>query len=152
MNYQRILLSTGAKVGALAPLPAELVGLNDEHLADLPAALEPCPDAWADTAFLPVSPAPAEPVLRFVVDVPSFFMRFTAPERIAIRESHDPVVADFLALINDPRTAKVNLALPTVQQGVAYLAGQLPGVGGAPLDPAILAAERVAQILAGESA
>lgn len=150
--YQRIKLSTGEKVGGLAELPAQLIPLSDATLANLPSALDPCPTEWLDTGFIPGVAPQTGTLLSYVLDVPSFFMRFTAPERIAIRASQDAVVADFLSLINDPRTAKVNLALPTVQEAVAYLAGQLPGASGQPLMPAILAADRVAQILAGESA
>ena len=144
MRYQRQLLSTGATVGNPAPLPAALVGLSDAVLADLPAAFSPCPEAWADTGFTPALDAPSQ---TFVVDVPTFMLRFTAAERIAIRKSQDPVVEDFMALLNDPRTARVNMQLPSVQQGVGYLAG----LGGdPPLSPAILTPDRVGAVLAPE--
>lgn len=145
MAYQRIQLSTQAKVGDPAPLPDELVGFSDETLANLPAAIDPCPDAYADTGFTFVADPPANLATNTVIDVPTFFMRFTAAERIAIRKSTDPVVEDFMTLLNDPRTSKVNLALPTVQGAVAYLAGQ---VGEPPLAEPLIAADRVATILA----
>lgn len=144
MAYQRFKLSTNTPEGDPGPLPAALVGLAAASLADLPKALNPCPAEWADTGFQPTPDAPAT---TSVVDVPTFFMRFTAAERIAIRGSKDVVVEDFLSLLDDPRTARVNLALPAVQQGVGYLGG----LGGeTPLSPAILTPDRVASILAPE--
>ena len=146
MSYQRFELSSGSPKGEPGPLPTELQGLSDATLADLPAAFDPCPDAWADTGFKPVADAPA---LSYVVDVPAFKMRFTAAERVKIRTSEDPIVQDFESLIDDPRTLRVNLQLPTVQQGIGYLAG----LGGdPPLSPAILTPDRAAAILAPEAA
>ena len=86
MAYQRFKLSTNTPDGDPGPLPAALVGLAAASLADLPKALNPCPAEWADTGFQPTPDAPAT---TSVVDVPTFFMRFTAAERIAIRGSKD---------------------------------------------------------------
>lgn len=54
MIYQRISLPTGTPVGEPGPLPAALLGLENLTLADLPAALDPCPEEWADTGFWPL--------------------------------------------------------------------------------------------------
>ena len=56
MIYQRISITSSQPIGESGQLPAELVGLADESLADLPAALDPCPVEWLDTGFLPVEP------------------------------------------------------------------------------------------------
>jgi hypothetical protein len=49
----------------------------------------------------------------------TFLRRFTAPERVAIRSSHDPYVADFLDLLN--KATEISNADPDVQGGMAYL-------------------------------
>lgn len=54
--YQRISIASSEPIGEPGQLPAALVGLADESLADLPAALDPCPADWLDTGFLPVQP------------------------------------------------------------------------------------------------
>lgn len=54
--YQRISIASAEPVGEPAPLAEALIGLADESLADLPAALDPCPPEWLDTGFLPVEP------------------------------------------------------------------------------------------------
>lgn len=68
MSYQRIVVSTGALIGAPGPLPEHLVGLENETLANLSAALSPATIAQldlADTGFLyvadPVPPPPPPP-------------------------------------------------------------------------------------------
>lgn len=60
MIYQRISLPTGTPVGEPGPLPAALLGLENLTLADLPAALDPCPEEWADTGFWPLIDATPE--------------------------------------------------------------------------------------------
>lgn len=59
MLYQRISIASAEPVGEPAPLAEALIGLADESLADLPAALDPCPPEWLDTGFLPVEPTPS---------------------------------------------------------------------------------------------
>ena len=56
MLYQRISIASAEPVGDPAPLPDALIGLANESLVDLPAALDPCPDEWLDTGFLLVEP------------------------------------------------------------------------------------------------
>jgi len=49
----------------------------------------------------------------------TFLRRFTAPERVAIRSSHDPYVVDFLDLLN--KATEIANTDPDVQGGMAYL-------------------------------
>ena len=51
-----------------------------------------------------------------------FKMLFTAEERIAIKNSTDPVVQDFFELINDARLTQVDRNLQSVKDAIAYLA------------------------------
>lgn len=59
----------------------------------------------------------------YVVDVPTFKMRFSPQQLVAVRASEDAIVKVFLSeILDDPRTVNVNLALPFVQQAIGYLA------------------------------
>lgn len=65
MRYQRKQLPS-TDVGAPAALPAELVGLTDETLADLSAALDPDACAalgYTGHGFFPVEDEPLPPVV-----------------------------------------------------------------------------------------
>lgn len=80
---------------------------------------------------------PPEPMLppdAYVVDVPTFKMRFKPAALVQVRASEDPIVKAFLSeIVDDPRTLNVNLALPFVQDAIAYLVGQgLVAVADAP--------------------
>lgn len=153
MLYQRIKPSTGEKVGDPADLPLQLAPLSAATLADLPKALDPCPEAWVDTGFVPAPTAPPEPALNFVDDVPTFQMRFTPGERIAIRASQDALVVDFQRLLDDPRVTHVDRARDQVKGAILYLAGELPGLDGkTTLTPPILTDARAQAILAGDPA
>ena len=69
------------------------------------------------------SGSPSLPAEAFVIDVPTFKMRFTPQQLVEIRASQDATVRTFLSeIIDDVRTVNVNLALPFVQGAVAYLA------------------------------
>lgn len=93
-------------------------------------------------------PAAPPPAAAFIVDVPSFKMRFAPAELLAVRACTDPIVKAFLAeIIDDPRTERVNLALPFVQGAVAYLAGETD-LGAGRLAVPVISPARVAQILA----
>ena len=48
-------------------------------------------------------------------------MLFTSEERIALKESVDPIVVDFLEIINDPRLTFVDRNLQSVKDMIAYL-------------------------------
>ena len=142
MLYQRKTLPS-ILMGVPAPLPAELVGLSDECLADLSAAV---PEAaqelgYAGQGFFPVEPdPPTPPPPSRVLNKVDFARLFTQAERIAIDDAANinPVVRDYDRMLN--RAPNVNLDDPDVQTGVPLLElGGLIGVG------------RAAQILAGEA-
>lgn len=65
----------------------------------------------------------------------AFLRRFTAPERIAIRASTDPIIVDFLHLLT--LAQDIELADPDTVAGVNYLEQQ-----------GLLSAGRAAEILA----
>jgi hypothetical protein len=142
MSYQRVQLSTGAHVGAPAALPADLVGLDDGSLANLPAALDPAALeqlGYADTGFLPVADPPA-PTPTLLSDY-DFLLLFTSDERIAIRAAAQSngalyVWLDLLIRVNevhldDPKTiggidALVTAGLLTADRAALILAGTPP--------------------------
>ncbi len=83
---------------------------------------------------------------RRLVAVIEFKMLFTGPERVKARElrATDPVLEDFWGLLDDARTANVDLALPSVQAAIEYTLTVVQAAGVA-LD----VAERKAAILSG---
>jgi len=141
MLYQRKTLPD-TNIGDPAPLPAELVGLSDECLADLWAAV---PEAaqelgYAGQGFFPVEPDPPPPPVVDELNKIDFLRLFTQAERIAIREAAkvNPLISDYQHML-DAATV-VRLSDPDIQTGVPLLElGGLIGVG------------RAAQILAGEA-
>lgn len=56
MEYQRILLS-GPTIDGEPGLPDDLVGVADESLADLAAAIDPVPPQYAGVGYWPIQPA-----------------------------------------------------------------------------------------------
>jgi hypothetical protein len=50
-----------------------------------------------------------------------FKLRFTAPERVAIYQSTDLIVKDFVSLLDDVRLTKVDLTLPSTTDAIDYL-------------------------------
>lgn len=60
MSYQRIILS-GPTIDGPPGLPAALVGLVDESLADLSAALDPCPAEYDGIGYWSIQPAEPTP-------------------------------------------------------------------------------------------
>ena len=69
-------------------------------------------------------PRPEAPVLPVDPQLTKlqFLRRFTAPERIAIRASADPLIVDFMQLLD--LAQDVRLDDPDTQAGVAYLEQQ----------------------------
>ena len=95
---------------------------------------------WAfDGSGLVHTPPVPPPVIPPKVSPVEFKLLFTAPERIAIKTSTDPVIQDFFEIVNDPRLTEVNLALPSTQDALGYLAQQ-----------GLIAEARIAQIVLGE--
>jgi len=50
-----------------------------------------------------------------------FKLLFTSAERIAINASVDPVVIDFMSIVDDQRTTKINLTIPSTVNALNYL-------------------------------
>lgn len=65
-----------------------------------------------------VPPTPAASAHNWI-SATKFLLRFTTQERIAIRTSTDPIVQDFIGLINT--AVDVDLTDPATTQGVQYL-------------------------------
>jgi hypothetical protein len=100
---------------------------------------------WSAPAQVePVAPAPVYPQ----VGPTTFKMLLTSPERLKLKELRpsDPVIDDFLEIIEDPRLEYVDLALKSTQDGIDYCLQQLVAVGV--IAEADLAARREA-ILSG---
>ena len=141
MLYQRKTLPS-ILMGDPAPLPAELVGLSDECLADLSASV---PEAaqelgYAGQGFFPVEPPPPPPPVVDELNKIDFLRLFTQAERIAIRDAAavNPLIADYEDMLK--ATDKPRLSDPDIQTGVPLLE-----LGG------LLAPGRAAQILAGQA-
>lgn len=72
MDYQRIILS-GPTIDGEPGLPEALAGLADESLADLSAALDPCPAEYAGIGYWPIQPAEPTPINKVAVSrAPAF--------------------------------------------------------------------------------
>ena len=141
MLYQRKTLPS-ILMGDPAPLPAELVGLSDECLADLTASV---PEAaqehgYAGQGFFPVEPPPPPPPVVDELNKIDFARLFTQAERIQIDQAaaSNAYVRDYNKLL-DMAPPKVRLSDPDLQTGIVLLE-----LGG------LIAPGRAAQILAGE--
>lgn len=67
MDYQRIILA-GPTIDGPPGLPDALLGLADESLADLAAALDPCPPEYVGIGYWPIRPAAPLPAYKIAVD------------------------------------------------------------------------------------
>lgn len=65
-DYQRIILS-GPTIDGPPGLPAALLGLAEDSLADLSAALDPCPVEFIGIGFLPIHEAEPTPAGKVAV-------------------------------------------------------------------------------------
>lgn len=104
--------------------------LNGDSFVDGVWTPKPAPEPTPAPEPIPPTPPKVSPV--------EFKLLFTAPERVAIKTSDDPVVQDFFELINDPRLTHVNLALQSTQDALDYLTAT-----------GVLASGRKAEILTG---
>jgi len=140
--YQRKTLPD-ALMGDPAPLPAELVGLADDSLADLSAALGVAADetGFAGQGFFPFTPEPPPPPPVDELHKVDFLRLFTQAERIAIRQAAkvNQVVEDYQDML-DASPGKVRLSDPDIQEGIPELE-----------DAGLIGPGRAAQILSGES-
>lgn len=91
---------------------------------------------WVDTEQI----KPPVPATTKVSPV-EFKMLFSSMERVAIRKARatDPTVDDFFDLVEDPRLTYVDLALPSVQGALRYLAATQ-----------LITDARIAEILSGK--
>jgi hypothetical protein len=102
-------------------------------------------DGWVNgTLTKPVipDPVPVEPPAPVPPKVSpvEFMLLFTAAERVAIKAARatNPVIDDFLDIIDDPRLTYVDLGLVSTQEAVGYLAME-----------GIIAEARIQAILSG---
>lgn len=70
-----------------------------------------------------VEPVPTEPAIEKTITLSpiEFKLRFTAPERVAIYQSTDLIVKDFISLLDDIRLKEVDLTLQSTIDAVDYL-------------------------------
>ncbi|MBA3012511.1 MAG: hypothetical protein KKF12_21285 [Proteobacteria bacterium] len=91
------------------------------------------PQEGEDETGLPfesIHPDKEEPTGPGMVTVIEFKMCFTSPERIAIyalRDAGDPVMTDWLSILDDPRCTGVDLGLESTRSGVEYLVDKVAG-------------------------
>ena len=80
------------------------------------------------------------------IDVISFKLLFTSPERIKAKElrATDPVIDDFWSILDDQRTQNVDMALTSIQQAIMYTLNAIDAAG---LETDVAA--RTAAILSG---
>lgn len=102
-------------------------------------------DGWIDGQLVkPEPPAPVDPpapeVVYPKVSPVEFMLLFTSPERVAIKSQrqNDPVIDDFMDIIEDTRLTHVDLGLKSTQDALDYFVFKT-----------ILTPERKAEILAG---
>jgi hypothetical protein len=102
-------------------------------------------DGWVDGQLVkPVipDPVPVEPPAPVVVppkvSAIEYKMLFTPQERIATKNSPDPIIQDLHELLNDPRVMVVDLSLASIQGALDYMTSL-----------GILAEGRKAEILTG---
>lgn len=122
-NFARIINEVAVDVSSN---PAE------QFHPDIAKDFVPVPDqvenGWTVEAGKWSAPAPVEPTTPAPVypkvSPVEFKMLFTIMERVAIRTARatDPTVDDFFDLVEDPRLSYVDLALPSVQGALHYLA------------------------------
>ena len=104
-------------------------------------------DGWVNGELIkPEPPAPLPPVeppapVPPKVSPVEFMLLFTSPERVALKaaRSTDPVIDDWMDIVQDPRLTHVDLALQSTQDALSYL-----------VSVNILTTERRDQILTGQ--
>lgn len=101
---------------------------GDSYVAGVWTA-KPAPEVVAPE---PVAAVPPK------VTVIEYKMLFTSAERIAAKASADPVIVDLRELMDDPRTAHVDLSLQSISDALDYMTA----IG-------LIAAGRKAEILTG---
>lgn len=147
MFYQRKILPS-TLIGGPAPLPAELVGLSDECLADLSASVPQAAQqlGYAGQGFFPVEepsqpppPPPPTPPPTTVLKSTQFLSLFTMAEVILIKQTAktNTTVDYYQYMLDSAKTLSLNSK--TVIDGV----NSLEAFG-------LIAQGRAAQILANQ--
>lgn len=101
---------------------------------------QPCePPAEVGMRYDPQSRR-ATPMDAAQVSPVQFKLLFTPAERVAIQAARasDPVIEDFMAIVEDPRLTHVDLGLKSTREALAYLSAQ-----------GLITQERVQAILSG---
>lgn len=116
--YQRKLLSNDSDIGEPGPLPADLVGLADESLADLSWVAES--QGYAGSGFFTVAEPP--PSVRLIT-TRDFMRRLTSAELLAIETAAETnaQIRVLLRLLYAGPT--VNLDVADTVSALAYLTG-----------------------------
>lgn len=141
MKYARIVNNTAVDVRTDSPEGYFTPDIAEQFIS-VPDEVE---DGWLFTEGVwaaPPQPSPEPlPLPPPQVSPVQFKMLFTSMERVAIREARktDPTVDDFFDLMEDPRLTYVDLALPSVQGALHYLAAT-----------SLITDERIPQILSGK--
>ncbi|MGB4498538.1 MAG: hypothetical protein WBI40_07555 [Methylococcaceae bacterium] len=81
-------------------------------------------DTLIDGVLTKPDVAAIEPTIVKTVSPIVFKLRFTAPERVAIYQSTDLIVKDFVALLDDVRLTLVDLTLQSTIDAIDYLIAQ----------------------------
>lgn len=105
--------------------------------ADLAAEFVPVPDnivpgwrlddgTWTAPVISETPISEPLPLRRTVFTPPEFLLLFTAAERVAIRAARptNPVIADWLAILEDPRLSEVDVTRQSTRDGLDYLASE----------------------------
>src|SRR5437879_6732494 len=108
-----------SSIGGPCAIPAEIANLHDADLADLSAALGPA------AAELGYGGQGFFPVVR-TISALAFKQRLTAAKRIAIETAAqaDPIIADFLNLLDTSGAGLIELDNADTIAGVGYLVAQ----------------------------
>lgn len=105
-------------------MPAEIAALFDTDVSSDAAP----GDGWVDGQLVkpePVTlpPAPEPVVVPAKLSPVQFMLLLTSAERVAIKAARatDPVIDDWLDIIEDARLTEVDLGLASTQDALAYL-------------------------------
>ncbi len=143
MKYARIVNNTAVDVRTESPAGCFTTNIASEFV-EVPDDVETGWTLSGDVWSAPVIPEPviSEPVAPVPPKVSpvEFMLLFTSTERVAIKSARltDPIIDDFLDILEDPRLTSVDLALGSTQDALSYFTAL-----------GILAAGRKAVILTG---
>lgn len=105
------LIKNGVVVNTIVATP-EVIEQIENQYDSVEEVIQPPP---------PPPPGP-EPITR--VSPIEFKLLFLSPERIALRNSTDPVIQDFYDIVDDPRLTFVDLTIPATTDALLYLQSQ----------------------------